>query len=77
MSCDTKNYHIYRIFKIDEECHTAKLRIVEDVSIFAKEVLKVFRNLELLKAEAYSISILPSNLSFQKTSKKLNYLMMK
>ncbi len=74
MSGDTKNYHIYRIFKIDEECHTAKLRIVEDVSIFAKEVLKVFRNLEPLKAEADSISILPSNLSFQEGIKEIELL---
>jgi hypothetical protein len=74
MSCDTKTYHIYRIFKIDEESHTANLRIVEDVMNLAKEVLKVFKNLEPLKAETDSISVSPSNLSFQEGIKQIELL---
>jgi DNA-binding cell septation regulator SpoVG len=74
MSYDTKTYHIYRIFNIDELSKTAKLRIAEDVKDFAKEILKVFKSLEALKVDVDSISVLPSNLNFQEEIKEIELL---
>lgn len=74
MSYDTKTYHIYRIFNIDEVSKTAKLRIAEDVKNFAKEILKVFKSLEALKVDVDSISVLPSNLNFQEEIKEIELL---
>jgi len=38
MSSDTERYDIYRIFNIDENNRTAKLRIAEEVRSFAKGI---------------------------------------
>jgi len=75
ISCDTKTYHIYRIFQIDEESKTAKLRIAEDVRNFAKEILNLFESLDR-EVKVDSISVLPSNakLNFQEEIKEIELL---
>jgi hypothetical protein len=67
ISCDTKIYHIYRIFQIDEESKTAKLRIAEDVRNFAKKILEVFKSLDSeVKVDSISVSPLNAKLNFSK-----------
>ena len=45
MSSETGKYDIYRIFHIDENNRTAKLRIAEDVRSFAQGIIEVFKGL--------------------------------
>ena len=68
ISCDSRRYDIYRIFDINEESRTAKLRIAEDVRDFAKQILKVFENLPR-GVSVDGISVSPLNLNFQGTEK--------
>jgi len=44
MSSGAERYDIYRIYEIDENVGTAKLRIAEDVRSFAKGIIEVFES---------------------------------
>lgn len=66
MSSDKQRYDLYRIFDIDENNRTAKLRIAEDVSSFAKGIIEVFNGLpEGVCADGISVDPSKSGLNFQ------------
>lgn len=66
MSSDTQRYRIYRIFNIDENNRTAKLRIAEGVRSFAKGIIEVFNGLpEGVCANGISVEPSKSGLNFQ------------
>lgn len=66
MSSDTEKYSIYRIFNIDENNRTAKLRIAEEVRSFAKRIIEVFNSLpEGVCADGISVVPSKSELKFQ------------
>jgi hypothetical protein len=66
MSSDKQRYDLYRIFDIDENNRTAKLRIAEDVRSFAKGIIEVFKGLpEGVDADGISVDPSKSGLNFQ------------
>jgi hypothetical protein len=66
MSSETERYDIYRIFDIDENNRTAKLRIAEDVMSFAQGIIEVFKGLpEGVCADGISVDPSKSGLNFQ------------
>ncbi len=66
MISDTQRYDIYRIFNIDENNRTAKLRIAEDVRSFAQGIIEVFKGLpEGVCADGISVDPSKSGLNFQ------------
>ncbi len=66
MSSDTGKYSIYRIFNIDKNNRTAKLRIAEELRSFAQGIIEVFNSLpEGVGADAISVYPSKSGLNFQ------------
>ena len=66
MSSDTERYDIYRIFYIDKNTRTAKLKIAEDVKSFAQGIIDVFKGLpQGVCADGISVDPSNSGLNFQ------------
>ncbi len=69
MSSNNEEYQIYRIFDLNEDAKTAKLKIAKDVRDFAKRTLEVFKNLpEGVWVDKISVSPLESGLNFQRAT---------
>jgi hypothetical protein len=66
MSSNNQKYEIYRLFDINEDSKTAKLRITKDVRDFAQGIIEVFKGLpEGVCADGISVEPLKSGLNFQ------------
>lgn len=66
MSSDRERYDIYRIFDIDKNTRTAKLKIAEDVRSFAQGIIEVFNGLpQGVCADGISVDPSKSGLNFQ------------
>ena len=70
MAYGKERYDIYRVFEINESNKTVKLRILEGVKDFAKNILTVFEGLPS-GVLADSVSVYPSTLNFQPEIKKI------